>query len=331
MKRKLLTIILLVILMNGLILFFIFPKDTQSRYLNYVFKRVSVKTYTYFEKPGEVLEVDVYAPKKDSRKNRPLVLYIHGGGFSGGVRNGDLTVQFCTNLAKKGYVAASMSYTLQMKGKSFGCDIPAVDKINTFKLTANDIARATAFFIQNKDQMGIDPKKITLIGSSAGAEAALHAAYWKETYQDESGGTILPESFTFGGVISLAGAIYSLDLIQKNTAIPTQLFHGTCDNLVPYAEAPHHYCQEGSSGYLKLFGPYEIAEKLKSLDQSYYLFTACNGAHEWNAVPLSDHLNEITDFIYRDVIEKSSLRQIHTIHPGTQPDCPQYPNFDFCQ
>ena len=331
MTRKLFTFTLIIFLVNVLLFVFVVPLKAQKRYVNPVFTQVDKKTHTYFKKPGEVLDVDVYSPGNDLQKNRPLILYIHGGGFGAGKRDDDFMIRFCEDMAKRGYVAASIDYTLQMKGKSFGCERPAAVKIQTFKLTANDIARATAFFIKNKSKMGINPEQIVLVGSSAGAEAALHAVYWKDTYKNESGKNILPNDFVYGGVISLAGAIYSLDFIQKETAIPTQLFHGTCDNLVPYAEAPHHYCEEGTPGYLKLYGPYEIAEKLKNLGKSYYLYTACNGAHEWSAVPMRHNLNEITDFIYRDVIKKDTVRQIHTIRPSTKPDCPQYPGFDFCK
>ena len=208
---------------------------------------------------------------------------------------------------------------------------PAAVKIETFKLTGNDISRAVAYFIRNKAQMGINPTQIVLVGSSAGAEAALHAAYWKDTRKDEAGKQILPTGFTYGGVIGLAGALFSLDFIQADTAIPTQLFHGTCDYLVPYAEAPHHYCKEDAPGYLKLYGPYAIAEKLRSLGKSYYLFTACRGVHEWSVIPLKHNLKEISDFLFRDVIKGSTVRQIHTIRPSSKPKCPKYSDLDFCK
>jgi predicted esterase len=62
----------------------------------------------------------------------------------------------------------------------------------------------------------------------------LHAAFWPETQQ------ALPADFKYGGLISMAGAIFDLALINEQSAMPIQLFHGSCDNLVPYGSAPHH-------------------------------------------------------------------------------------------
>ena len=102
---------------------------------------------------------------------RPELLYVHGGGFAGGRRDLPDHLDFCERMAKRGYVTATMSYTLVMKGKSFGCDRPANEKVKTFLLTARDISRATRFILNRQRDLRIDQSKIILLGSSAGAEA----------------------------------------------------------------------------------------------------------------------------------------------------------------
>ena len=123
--------------------------------------------------------MDVYSPAFDNETQRPLIFYVHGGGFSGGTRNEPGIQAFCKKLARHGYVVSSISYRLTRAGKEsgFGCDCPAVDKRNTFNDAVEDLQDATFFMIQQRDKMGIDPQKIILSGSSAGAETVLNTAY----------------------------------------------------------------------------------------------------------------------------------------------------------
>lgn len=296
----------------------------QIRYLDPVIKTVTESTATY----ADDLQLDLYLPDADTLAKRPVILYVHGGGFSGGARNDDGIGTFCRKLAKRGYVAISMSYRLTMKKAGFGCDVPAADKIQTFKKAGEDISRAVAYLQQNAQQYGIDMDRIVLAGSSAGAEAVIHAAYWKDTYIYE-GDQILPKTFHYAGVISMAGALKDVNMITADNAIPTQLFHGTCDNLVPYAMAPHHYCPSDSPGYLLLYGGGSIADRLDQLDKSYYLVTACGGGHEWAGKPMSANFNDITDFLYYDVMlhkDRKTNRTILAAH-----DCNQMPGVPVCR
>lgn len=273
----------------------------QTVYLDSLYTTIEKTTYTYFNKPDEELKLDLFDPIENLNSDRPLILYVHGGGFSGGERDHPDHESFLKHFAAKGYVTATMSYTLQRKDKSFGCDVDAGVKINTFLETARDINRATAFLINNKYDLSIDPSKIVIVGSSAGAEAALHAAYWDLTKRDSTG-TIFPERFRYGGVISLAGAVSNINHITETTAIPTQLFHGTDDTLVPYGVAPHHFCTTDAPGFLMLFGAQPISEQLRDNNAGFYLVSIVGGGHEWASSPLSEFRSEISDFVYQDVL-----------------------------
>ncbi len=299
-----------------LVIFGIGSPVSAQRYSQVVFDEVASKTVVYRTKGQANLAMDIFSPVGDSITNRPVLLYVHGGGFSGGKRDHADHLAFCENLAKRGFIAITMSYTLVMKGKSFGCDLLAKAKIETFKSVALDIAYATKYLIANKSKLGINENQIILAGSSAGAEAVLHAAYMKEVRRN-AGAPVLKDSFRFGGVISMAGAIADISLIDSNSAIPTQLFHGTCDNLVPYGTAPHHYCDTEKPGYLILHGAGKIAERLAALDRSYFLVTGCQGGHEWNSLPIRDYRDLIADFIYNDVM-LGAHRQQHIVKPSSK-------------
>lgn len=277
-----------------------------QRYKNQIFDEVSEKTFTYLTTETDTLQIDVYQAKEDTQKLRPMILFVHGGGFAGGARNEPEIKEFCRNMARRGIVAASMSYTLTMKGQSFGCKQAAENKMATFKQSGLEISAATKYLLERKGEFNIHPNQVILVGSSAGAEAVLHAAFWPETQ------TPLPDNFKYAGLISMAGALFDLSLITKETAMPIQLFHGTCDDLVPYGSAPHHYCDEQDAGYLMLHGAGSIVERMKELNKSYYLMTGCGDNHSWAGKPFKHYREQIADFIYQDVIQ-GKFRQLHQI------------------
>ena len=104
-----------------------FSAGAQQRYLEEITDSVSIETYSYTYKDGQDLEIDIYLPGFDLEENKPLLLFVHGGGFSGGKRDQKGIQQFCSSMAKLGYASASMSYRLTRKGSEtgFGCDCPA--------------------------------------------------------------------------------------------------------------------------------------------------------------------------------------------------------------
>jgi acetyl esterase/lipase len=273
----------------------------QTLYLDSIFSNVEKTTYNYNTHNNKTLQFDYYTAG-DARDNRPLLVYVHGGGFANGARDRETTVNFATKLAQRGYAVASVSYRLTMKGIGFGCDVEAQNKIAAFDAASYDISSAIKHILNDTQTFPIDPNKIILAGSSAGAETVLHMAY---VYQND----LLPSSFKYGGIISMAGAVISLDKINQNTAIPTQLFHGTGDKLVPYNIAPHHYCSPNNKGYLMLYGSKAIAKRLQGLGTSYYLYSIEGGAHRWAGLPLTRCFDEIIDFMYHDIVEVGPIRQ----------------------
>jgi len=298
---------------------------SQDRYKEEITDSVRIETYTYAFKDGQSLDLDVYIPAFDRVLNRPLIIYVHGGGFSGGSRNEPGIQSFCKSLARHGYVVSSISYRLTRKGTetAFGCNCPAIDKLNTFNKAVEDLQDATFFLIKYREKLGIDPQKIILSGSSAGAETVLNAAYQPPYCYGLDSGPV-----SYAGVISMAGAIPDTSRIFNESAIPSLLFHGTCDNLVPYATASHHYCNESQAGYLVLHGAYTIAEKLKKLGTPFWLYTYCNAGHEIAGKPMKDNFNEILDFCFNFVVNKGSEQKTSVMKTGTI-NC-DYQTFNFC-
>ena len=234
----------------------------------------SKKTFKYVKNDSTKLKVDVFLPKtkrKDITKV-PLVIFVHGGGFSDRTRKDGYN--FCKFLAKNNIAGATIDYTLFMKGKDFGCNGNTEEKKQTIFNVANQIKQATSYLIEKSERLKIDTTKIFLAGTSAGAESILHAIYIKNEFDNR-----LPKDFKYKGLIAGAGALVDIDLITETNKIPMFLFHGTNDQTVPYKTGSHRNCPENASGYLNLFGSYSITKHMEALQGTCQLFSITDGEH----------------------------------------------------
>lgn len=255
------------------------------------------QTFTYFSNDSTELKLDLLAPDNVTSKT-PLVIYVHGGGFSAGNRGGGH--KLARYLVAHNIACASITYTLYMKGKSFSCDGITSEKVKAIQIAANQTWQATAFFIKNSEQFNIEPSQIYLAGSSAGAETILHAAYWDKDQMQLYENKLSPE-FQYAGLIAGAGAIMDLNLITKENRIPTMMFHGDSDPTVPYGTAAHHYCPHNVSGWLMLFGSHSIAKHLEALGGTCRLDTFVGGTHSFAGAYFYQNQLPVVDFINRVV------------------------------
>ncbi len=286
------------------LLFLCFLCPAQERYVDELFEAESAVTSTYAVIDREELKLDIYLPKNDTAPSRPLIVFMHGGGFAGGTRTNEEEVKFAQAAAKRGYVAVQISYRLTRKGQSFGCDYEASGKIGTFKKAAEDFMDAVQFMLNHAEEYKIDADKVIVGGSSAGAEAVLNTVYNAPLMFEDPRKY---ESIHIDGVFSLAGAIIDARYITPKNAVPGVFFHGTEDNLVPYASAPHHYCDPDAPGYIMLDGSRTITHKLRELGSSYLLYSFEGGRHEHSGMPFK-YLEEVFGFFKRVFLNDEKLQ-----------------------
>src|SRR5262245_48360263 len=106
----------------------------------------------YGEAGGEKLTMDYYPPAGPGP--HPIAIAIHGGGFVGGTSKNN-SAAYCANfLAPAGYAVFSINYRLAPK-----FPYPAM---------VEDVERAVRYIRRNAKKWDADPKRIALVGGSAG-------------------------------------------------------------------------------------------------------------------------------------------------------------------
>lgn len=183
----------------------------------------------------------------------PAILCIHGGGFRAGTR--DAYDGLCQQLAKQGYVAMTVTYRLSPKYQ--------------FPAAVQDCKAAVRWARANAPTYKIDPKRIGVMGGSAGGHLALFLGVTAHVPEFEGEGN-LDQSSAVQCVVSMFGPsdftksydksvdakivlpmFFGGDLEQKRAehihgsplywvtpdAPPTLCIHGTKDTYVAYEQA----------------------------------------------------------------------------------------------
>jgi acetyl esterase/lipase len=171
------------------------------------------------------LLLDLYEPTGvDVPMQRPVFVTIHGGGFASGSRS-DRHVEIATEMARRGYTAVSIDYRLE--GQAPVVSSP-FQPIGNAAAAVEDLVQAHAWLLANAAALDIDPSRIVLGGSSAGAITAAHAAY----DLDDLG--ITPLSGV-RSVVDLWGAIQGPADVLEASEAPIMIVHGTEDQAVPFS------------------------------------------------------------------------------------------------
>jgi acetyl esterase/lipase len=115
--------------------------------------------------PAAHNRLDLYVPRRPALRRRPVVVYVHGGGWQTGdkTRVGRKARLF----TRAGYLFASVNYRLS---PSLGGPLDA-DRVR-FPDHPHDVGEALGWLRRNVRHHGGDPDRLVLIGHSAGAHLA---------------------------------------------------------------------------------------------------------------------------------------------------------------
>jgi acetyl esterase/lipase len=202
------------------------PGAAPLRYRDLVFSAVSVTSNVTYgsavNNSGQtvVLQLDTYEPTGDTVTARPAIVWVHGGSFCCGDKTSPELVDEANTFAMKGYFNVSINYRLEPGGCS--ASGPTQTCLTAIQEARADAKTAVRFLRTNAAVYGIDPTRIAIGGSSAGAITALNVGF--SSSQDPMAAV--------GGAVSLSGA--ALLSTPDSGDAPSLLFHGTADTTVPY-------------------------------------------------------------------------------------------------
>lgn len=301
----------------------------SDRYKDVIFDNVFVHTdVKYGEAPfwsfpygATELFADIYEPIGDYIEKRPLMIWVHPGGFLIGNKGVDDMVMLCDTFAQKGYVTASLSYRLGYNPFDAQSSERAVYR------GTQDVRAAVRFFIEFADIYEIDTTRIFIGGSSAGGFAALHTAYLDEDERPLStfGGTLFPDLGCLDctgndyqhevkplAIIDMWGALGDSTYRDANDTIPVLIMHGTADDVVAY--------DKGSPfdvGFLPVtHGALPIKNRSDDLGLPYILHTFYGEGHEPHGVSNGDFNGPPTP--YWDTILMNTTQFYHSfLEPQT--------------
>jgi acetyl esterase/lipase len=200
-------------------------------------KNVTYGNGTTWNGVSQALKIDYYFPKSsiDPMPSRPFILLVHGGGFVGGEKESKILE--CKELAKRGYVVATMDYRLG--GPVF------VEAVYRAQQDANAALR---YSIEIASSLEIDTSSMFMGGSSAGSITSFFTHYmsqddWNSVNPTietmlgslDTSGNNLPHTFEINGILNQWGA--SVDFATTpDELIPMISFHGALDTVVPIGE-----------------------------------------------------------------------------------------------
>jgi acetyl esterase/lipase len=237
----------LIILFFGLIPVLLSAATDPALFLNAtrfsevnIISNVKFATVKNYKGLSQDLMCDIYQPAGDVSKDRPCILWIHGGGFrSDSKRTQNYIVNYATAFAKRGFVCISIDYRLRD-----GVDLPSLThKFPALQDAARDANTALDWIRTNAAHYKINLNCLFIAGGSAGGETALTTANYDGP---DSTATTKPENkyknklwnkkgliaagILWGGEESeLRGWTYPY--LAKNP-VPTVIIHGEIDKTI---------------------------------------------------------------------------------------------------
>jgi acetyl esterase/lipase len=190
-----------------------------SQYRDAVFSRVLVRRdIGYAGDQG----LDLYTPAGDRGRDRPAVVWIHGGGFRAGSKANRNVVELATAFAQRGYVAASIDYRLLAQGVVCGGTPTPAPQCAGAALAAKEDAQAAVDWLRAHARgLRLDPRRIAVGGTSAGAVTSLLLG--------------ADPASRVGAAVSISGFLPGGSFTRADA--PTLFFQGTDDRTIPYTGA----------------------------------------------------------------------------------------------
>ncbi len=179
-----------------------------------------MRNIVYGPTTGSAHRLDVYVPLLRS-KPRPVVMYVHGGGFS--MLSKDTHRVMAMAFARRGYIVFNINYRLGQK--------------NTFPAPLEDCAEALVWVHRHAVEYGGDPNSLILAGESAGGNlvaalalacaSPLDAPFLKRVYDANISPVATISTYPFADVTTFVRVL-------EHPRIPSWAKHMTFDAAASY-------------------------------------------------------------------------------------------------
>jgi len=193
------------------------------------------------------LEMDIYTPVgDDAAAKRPLLLLMHGGSFFIGNKAEPGQKGWGEYFASLGYVAVSIDYRLGFHATK--------KEIRQAEYRALEDADTALEYLLGREDLRIDPDRIFLCGTSAGAITALNLAFRPGN------------PYPVRAIANLWGSVHDLSILE-NASIPILSFQSPNDPVMPYgAGYPFPKLSLVTPWFVdKMYGTQAIYEKAVSI------------------------------------------------------------------
>jgi len=204
--------------------------EKKVRYLQNIFRDITIQKDVVFGEAvtsngiKQTLSLDIYTPENDNIKNRPVIVWIHGGGFRyGNDKTQFYIVEMARRFTKKGYVCLSIDYRVR--------ENPMDDVEGTISDAVEDAIKGLEWLRAHSESLNVDASKIIIGGGSAGGILGCNLCFNDRVEKNDKAGII--------GFVDLWGTPdekWSKLDIDKNDP-PTIIVHGTEDQLVSYSNS----------------------------------------------------------------------------------------------
>lgn len=287
---------------------------------------IEVSTDIFAVKGTDTLRVDVLQPVDTGgvRAGRPAIIFLSGGGWEGQGRRTAITDTYplLPYFVRKGFVGIAADYRCDFKrarksgeipDRSIGdmvADsmlnvagvVPAIDRAVT--MAVDDLTDVTRYILDHADVLGVDPRRIVVVGSSAGAITALTAEH-ALCNRKGSAARRLPRDFNYAAVIPMAGGVWceGRDTLRwKIRPCPLLMFHGDADPIVSYRTL------RVPDARWNMNGVSDIAAQMDRMGVLHTLYTLAGMNHDAAVVPMASHLDVMYNFLRQTVLKPDTTR-----------------------
>ncbi len=172
--------------------------------------------------PALAQSLDVYRPAGvRSRRPRPAIVWVHGGGFGAGSRIARHSAAMARSFAAAGYVALAIDYRLLAVPPCAGATLSTGRCVRASSTARDDARLALRWLRRHRRELNVDPRRIAIGGSSAGAITSLRVAT-----EPVAGSRV-------AALVAISGGLPRTADIDA-TDPPAILFNGSDDAMVPF-------------------------------------------------------------------------------------------------